>query len=428
MQKVVNIIGAGLAGSEAAYYLAKRQIHVNLYEMRPLVKTPAHQSGNFGELVCSNSLKAKALDNACGLLKEEMRLLGSIMMEAAALSEVPAGGALAVDRDIFSAYITNKLSNNPYINIINEEVTSLPKGITIIASGPLTSDQLTSTLEEMLGSPMLGFFDASSPIVTKESLDLDKLYYKSRYDKGDASYLNAAMNKEEYDAFFDALINAKRAPIKEIDQCYFESCLPLEEMAKRGSDTLRYGPLKPKGLAKDENDRPYAVVQLRQDDVSASLYNLVGFQTNLTYGEQRRVFGLIPGLENAEYVRYGLMHRNTFVKAPVVLNKTLELKNYPGIFLAGQLSGVEGYVESAASGILAAINAERKLNDLPLTVAPIHTMLGTLIHYIIEADPKTFAPMNANFGIMYGANKKNRPETITRSLDAIMKWQEALHG
>lgn len=420
----INIIGGGLAGSEAAYYLANRGVNVRLFEMRPHLQTPAHTSGHFGELVCSNSLKSKQLTNACGLLKAEMEQLGSLMLEAANATEVPSGNALSVDRELFAKYIDDKVRHHPFVEVIEEEAVTIPPGITIIASGPLTSDGLTKTLQKLIGGDLLRFFDASAPIVEKSSLDLDKVYYKSRYEQGDNSYLNAAMSKEEYELFYHELINAKRAPVRDIDTQYFEGCMPVEVMAARGVDTLRYGPLKPRGLRRTPEDRPYAVIQLRQDNVAATLYNIVGFQTNLTYSEQQRVFRLIPGLENAEFVRYGLMHRNSYVNAPLVLKPNLEVKNYPGLFIAGQLSGVEGYVESAASGIYAAINALAILRNKPAQIAPQTTVLGALIHYITHANPEAFAPMNANFGIVPDTNKRERELTIERSLSAIKVWKE----
>lgn len=428
MKKQVNIIGGGLAGAEAAAYLARHQVYVNLYEMRPYVTSEAHSSDLFGELVCSNSLKSNDLDNAAGLLKAEMRVLDSLMMEAAEASKISGGRALIVDRHKFAAYISKQLENNKYINIIREEVKEIPEGITIVASGPLTSDALTKTLENLLGEQMLGFFDASSPIVTKDSLDLSKMYEKSRYENNDGGYLNVPLTKKQYETLVRELVNAKRAPLKKIDEQYFEGCLPLEVMASRGENTLRFGPLKPKGLEQEDGTLPYAVVQLRQDDVAGNLYNLVGFQTNLTYGEQRRVFGLIPGFENAEYVRYGLMHRNTFIKAPAVLNKTLQLKNYPNIFVAGQLSGVEGYIESGASGIVAGINALRLLENKQLVSPPFETMLGALLNYLENAHIKTFAPMNANFGIIYGVNKQNRLQKASEAVEKMKRWKESIHG
>lgn len=422
----IHVIGAGLAGVEAAYYLAKKGIQVDLYEMRPVQKTPAHHSDFFGELVCSNSLKSKQLDNACGLLKQEMTAFGSLMIEAAYQTEVPAGNALSVDRDAFASYITDKIKSHPLIRIHYGEVTQLPKGICIIATGPLTSEGLTKTIQGLIGEQFLSFFDASAPIIEKSSINMDVAYIKSRYEQDSGSYINCAMDQAEYMAFYQALVSANIAPIHDFDTDYFSGCMPVEVMAKKGIDTLRYGPLKPRGLRRDENHRPYAVVQLRQDNAIGTLYNLVGFQTNLTYSEQRRVFRMIPGLENAEFVRYGLMHRNSYVCAPKVLNTHLQMNGHPHLFIAGQLSGVEGYVESAATGILAAINAERLLKGKPLTEAPLATILGSLIHYITHTSVESFAPMNANFGIVFGANKHHRELTIEASSEAVKHWMEAL--
>lgn len=418
MQKV-NIIGAGLAGSEAAYYLARRGIPVRLFEMRPQKMTPAHHTENFGELVCSNSLKNKNPDNACGLLKLEIDALGSLIMKVSRETSVPSGNALSVDRDLFSQKITELIKKEALIEIINKEVTEIPDGITIIASGPLTSKDLTKSLQTLIGQNFLNFFDASAPIIEKDSVNMEIAYYKSRYEQGDNSYLNCPFTKEEYEIFYNELINAKLAPLKEFEKNYFSACMPVEVMAKKGIDTLRYGPLKPRGLRRDENHRPYAVLQLRQDNVSGSLYNMVGFQTNLTYAEQRRVFRLIPGLENAEFVRYGLMHRNTYVNAPKVLNKDLTLKNNPDIYIAGQLSGVEGYVESAATGLIAAINVYQKLMNKPAIDFTNKTMIGTLLNYLENANPEDFAPMNANFGIFLGASKHNRDQIANDALEII---------
>lgn len=423
----IHVIGAGLAGVEAAYYLAKKGIQVDLYEMRPVAKTPAHHSDFFAELVCSNSLKSKQLDNACGLLKSEMTALGSLMMETALKTEVPAGNALSVDRDAFASTITDIIKNHPLIRIHYGEVTTLPEGICILATGPLTSTGLSKTIQSLIGEEFLSFFDASAPIVEKSSINMDIAYIKSRYEQDSGSYINCAMDQEQYFKFYQELIQAKLAPVHDFDTDYFSGCMPVEVMAKKGIDTLRYGPLKPKGLRRDENHRPYAVVQLRQDNAIGSLYNLVGFQTNLTYGEQKRVFRLIPGLENAEFIRYGLMHRNSYVCAPKVLNPFLQIKSHPHLFIAGQLSGVEGYVESAATGIFAGINAERLLKGLPLTEAPFSTILGSLIHYITHTSVESFAPMNANFGIVYGANKHHRDQTIEASQKAMQNWLKALY-
>ena len=417
--KVINVIGGGLAGSEASLYLANKGYKVNLYEQKPLKKSPAHHSDFLGELVCSNSLKSKKLDNACGLLKEEMKYFDSIMMESAAQSEVPAGNALSVDRDIFGEYITNKIKNHPNITLISEEVTELKDGINIIATGPLTSDGLSKTLMGMLGQDHMYFYDAAAPIIDASSIDMNIAYRKSRYDQGDDSYINCPFTKEQYDVFYNELINGQIANLHEFDKV-FEGCMPIEVMAKRGEKTLRFGPLKPKGLEYNGN-RPYAVLQLRQDNVSATLYNMVGFQTNLTYPEQKRIFSLIPGLENAKFVRYGLMHRNTFICAPKHLNPDFSLKEYPDVYVVGQLSGVEGYVESAMSGLLCAVHLVRKLKGKKFKPMPNETMMGSLVNYICNASIKGFAPMNANFGIMLNL-LKDREVVAKRSLDALKKW------
>ena len=423
-KKKIHIIGGGLAGSEAAYFLLKRGYEVFLHERRPLSSDSAHHTEYFGELVCSNSLKSKRLDNACGLLKEEMRLLGSLMMEAASFSEVPAGNALAVDRDLFAQYMTKRLRSFPSFHVIREEVKELDfENPTILATGPLTSDSLLSFLKKTLGEEMCSFFDASAPIVKKESLDFSICYYKSRFEQGDDSYINAPFTKEQYFQFVRELVKAKTATLHEGDSSYFEGCLPLEVMAKRDIETLRHGPLKPFGLRKDENARPYAVMQMRQDDQLASLYNLVGFQTNLTYEEQRRVFRLIPGLEHAEFVRYGLMHRNAFLDSGKVLNEDLSLKKGKNIFIAGQLSGVEGYVESAASGIAVAISLATRLEKDCFSPFPIETMLGALLRYITFPRYTRLEPMNANWGLL-GVNKNQREEAVKKSLKSLREYQE----
>lgn len=417
--KVINVIGGGLAGTEASLYLANKGYKVNLYEQKPLKKSPAHHSDFLGELVCSNSLKSKKLDNACGLLKEEMKYFNSIMMESSSQSEVPAGNALSVDRDIFAEYITNKIKNHPNITLISEEVVELKEGINIIATGPLTSDGLSKTLMGMLGQDHMYFYDAAAPIIDASSIDMNIAYRKSRYDQGDDSYINCPFTKEQYDIFYNELINGQIANLHEFDKV-FEGCMPIEVMAKRGEKTLRFGPLKPKGLEYNGN-RPYAVLQLRQDNVSATLYNMVGFQTNLTYPEQKRIFSLIPGLENAKFVRYGLMHRNTFICAPKHLNPDFSLKEHPDVYVVGQLSGVEGYVESAMSGLLCAVHLTRKLEGKKFKPMPNETMMGSLVNYICNASIKGFAPMNANFGIMLNL-LKDREVVANRSLEALRKW------
>ena len=418
---IINIIGAGLAGSEAAYYLANKGYKVNLYEQRPEKTTGAHHTAYFGELVCSNSLKNKSLTNACGLLKEEMRQFNSLILEAANNSEVPAGNALSVDRNLFGEYITNKIKNHPNINVIFEEVGELKEGINIIATGPLTSDKMASKLSTLLGGDFLYFYDAAAPIIEKDSIDMNIAYRKSRYEQGDDSYINCPFNKEQYERFYQELVNGERAKLHEFDRV-FEACMPIEVMAKRGEKTLRFGPLKPKGLEYN-GIRPYAVLQLRQDNVSGSLYNMVGFQTNLTYGEQKRIFRMIPGLENAEFVRYGLMHRNTYICAPKYLNKDYSLKGQDNVYVVGQLSGVEGYVESAMSGLLCAILLDLKLQNKTYHDLPVTTMMGAITNYICNCSVKNFAPMNANFGIMINLTK-DREEMAKRSLDSLAKWKE----
>lgn len=395
----VNVIGAGLAGCEATYQLIRKGIYVDLYEMRPNKSTGAHHTSNFSELVCSNSLRSNALTNAVGLLKEEMRLLDSVIMKYADKNALPAGSALAVDRDNFSKEITEFIKSSPFVNVINEEITSVPEGPTIIATGPLTSEALAKDIQKLLKQDSLHFYDAAAPIVTKESINMDIAYYKSRYDKGDADYLNCPMNKEQFEHFYNELINADTADLHDIDkdETYFEGCMPIEVMAKRGPQTLTFGPLKPVGLDKD-GQKFYAVVQLRQDNAINTLYNLVGFQTHLKWKEQKRVFSLIPGLENCEIVRYGVMHRNTYLKSPLILKPTYQTKIRNDLFFAGQMTGVEGYVESAASGLVAGHNMAMLLMGNDLIEFPNTTMIGAMSHYITEAS-ENFQPMNANFGI-----------------------------
>ena len=415
----LSVIGGGLAGTEAAQYLLNEGYEVDLYEGRPTLQDGAHKSADFGELVCSNSLKSKELTNACGLLKAEIQKMGSIMMEAAAVSEVPSGNALGVDRELFSSYITKKLSGNPKLHIYREEIKKLPNGSAILATGPLTSDPLLKELSALVGGQNLSFFDASAPIVAKGSIDFSKAYFKSRYEQADSAYINCPMSKEEYYAFYHALIGAERALLHEFDTHYFEGCLPVEVIASRGPETLRHGPLKPFGLEKPDGSRPYAVLQLRQDNKLGDYYNLVGFQTNLTFPEQRRVFRMIPGLENAEFLSYGLMHRNAYLDSPRILNPDLSLKAAPNLFIAGQLSGVEGYVESAAMGIAAAIQLDRKVKGLPPIQFPRETVLGALIDYILHASGKYFQPMNANWALLPNNDKNHRQETIMRSLALV---------
>ena len=385
MEKIVNIIGAGLAGVEACHQLVKRGYKVRLYEMRPKKMTPAHHSENFAELVCSNSLRADGTGNAVGVLKAEMEMMDSIIIKFARIHQVPAGGALAVDRENFSKAITDYIVNHPLVEVIHEEVTEFPKGKTIIASGPLTSDSLSNAVKDKLGEDYFYFFDAAAPIVTKESINFDIAYYKSRYDKGDNEYINCPMNEEQFESFYDALINAKVVKPKDFEEKFFEGCMPFEEMARRGKQTLLFGPMKPVGLTAPDGTRPYAVVQLRQDNVQASLYNIVGFQTHLTWPEQKRIIQMIPGLENANFVRYGVMHRNSFICSPKHLLNTYQLKTYPDIFMAGQITGVEGYVESAQSGMAAGINMARMLEGKEMLVFPNETVMGSLANYITNA-------------------------------------------
>lgn len=429
-EKIVNVIGAGLAGSEAAWQIANRGVKVRLYEMRPVKQTPAHHTDKFAELVCSNSLRANSITNAVGVIKEEMRMLNSIILKAADNASVPAGGALAVDRHEFAGYVTNAIKNHPLIEIINEEVTEIPDGITVIATGPLTSEALAEKIKQLTGQDYLYFYDAAAPIIEKDSIDMDKVYLKSRYDKGEAAYLNCPMTKEEFDAFLEELINAEVAPLNEFEkEKYFEGCMPIEVMAARGPKTLLFGPLKPVGLEDPKTGkRPYAVIQLRQDDAAGTLYNLVGFQTHLKWGEQKRVFSMIPGLENLEIVRYGVMHRNTFINSPKVLTKTYQLQTNPNLFFAGQMTGVEGYVESAGSGLIAGINAAQLALGKELIEFPAETALGSMARYITEADSKHFQPMNINFGLFpeLGERIKSKQERAqahaNRALETIQNF------
>ena len=411
MTDTVKVIGAGLAGCEAALQLADRGISVKLYEMKPKKYSPAHKSENFAELVCSNSLKADRVENACGLLKEEMRHFNSVMMQASDISRVPAGGALAVDRDKFSEFITNKIKSHPNIEVITDEVTEINTDeYTIIATGPLTSDGLSKSIIELTGDRGLSFYDAAAPIVTAESIDFDKVFKAARYDKGTADYINCPMTEEEYKAFYEALISAETAELKGFeDSKVFEGCMPVEVMARRGYQTLTFGPLKPVGLTnpKTGKDDAYAVVQLRQDNSEGTLYNLVGFQTNLKWGEQKRVFSMIPGLENADFVRYGVMHRNTFINSPKLLDKYYRMKDYSKIYFAGQITGVEGYVESASSGIMAGYNLACELLGKPMADLDTKTVTGALAMYISTPN-ENFQPMNANFGIVSGLNERIR--------------------
>lgn len=416
------VIGGGLAGCEAAWQAAQRGIKVKLYEMKPAAFSPAHTNENLCELVCSNSLKGNGLDNACGLLKEEMRRMGSLVIKCADETKVPAGGALAVDRDRFAALVTKHIKAHPNIELIGETVSEIDtEKYTIVATGPLTHGALTDSISRLTGQESLFFFDAAAPVVTRESIDEEKTYLAARYNKGTADYINCPMEKDEYEAFYDALINAERAPLHEgVENVkVFEGCMPVEIMAQRGKETLCFGPLKPKGLPNPKTGKePYAVLQLRRDNTEGTLYNLVGFQTNLKFGEQKRVFSMIPGLENAEFVRYGVMHRNTYINSPLVLNRDYSLIKYSKVFFAGQITGVEGYVESASSGMLAGINAARQILGEKSVVFPASTCSGALIKYITDRENKKFQPMNANFGIIEWErvkikNKKERYEYIS---------------
>ncbi|WP_409991396.1 FADH(2)-oxidizing methylenetetrahydrofolate--tRNA-(uracil(54)-C(5))-methyltransferase TrmFO [Paranoxybacillus vitaminiphilus] len=429
-QPIVNVIGAGLAGSEAAWQLANRGVQVRLYEMRPVKQTPAHHTDKFAELVCSNSLRANSLTNAVGVLKEEMRRLNSVIIKAADECSVPAGGALAVDRHEFAAKVTELVKNHPNVTVINEEVTDIPEGPTVIATGPLTSKALSDKLKELTGEEYLYFYDAAAPIVEKDSIDMEKVYFKSRYDKGEAAYINCPMTEEEFDRFYEALISAETVPLKEFEkEIYFEGCMPIEVMAQRGKKTLLFGPMKPVGLEDPRTGkRPFAVVQLRQDDAAGTLYNIVGFQTHLKWGAQKEVIRLIPGLENAEIVRYGVMHRNTFINSPKLLKPTYQYKYREDLFFAGQMTGVEGYVESAASGLVAGINAANLVLGKQLVVFPPETAIGSMAHYITSANPKHFQPMNANFGLFAPLDekikdkKKKNERYAQRALETIQNF------
>ena len=404
----VTVIGAGLAGSEAAWQLAKRGIDVTLYEMKPQKMSPAHKSPLFAELVCSNSLRSDRIQNAVGLLKEEMRILDSLIMKAADAARVPAGGALAVDREKFSGYITETLRNHPHVTVVEQEITEIPEGPVIVATGPLTSDAMADAIMQLPGMSTLHFYDAAAPIVMAESLDMNKVFRASRYERGD-DYLNCPMNKEEYDAFVEALISAETAPVHGFEEkMVFEGCMPVEVMARRGHMVLAFGPMKPVGLKDPHTGKEaYAVVQLRQDDAAGTMYNLVGFQTRLKFGEQKRVFGMIPGLENAEYARYGVMHRNTFLQSPGMLDHTFRMIEKPDVYFAGQMTGVEGYVESAASGLMAGISLYKRLNGENAVEFPTATAIGALSHYIATPN-QDFQPMNITFGLIDSLDKKVR--------------------
>lgn len=423
MEKV-TVVGAGLAGCEAAWQLVKRNIPVRLVEMRPKTSSPAHRSENFAELVCSNSLRSDSLNNAVGILKEEMRHLDSIIMENADATRVPAGSALAVDRQAFSRRITEQLKQHPSIEVVQEEVTQIPDGPCIIASGPLTSDALSKAIQEYTHAEYFHFYDAAAPIIEKDSIDFSKAYIKSRYDKGEAAYINCAMNKEEFDAFYEELIHAETAQLHEFeDETYFEGCMPFEEMARRGRQTLLFGPMKPVGLERPDGTTPYAVVQLRQDNAVASLYNIVGFQTHLKWGEQKRLLSMIPGLQNVSIVRYGVMHRNSYLCAPKVLRPTYQHVQRDDLFFAGQLCGVEGYVESAASGLLAGMNMANLMREKAVVELPDTCVIGSMAHYITHASERYFQPMNANFGIMRlleKVKKKDRKEAFAKQALSVI--------
>lgn len=413
----VNVIGAGLAGCEAAFQIAERNIRVRLFEMKPHKMTPAHKSRDFCELICSNSLKAARVESAAGLLKEEMRRMDSLLMQCADKCTVPAGGALAVDRDIFSAMVTERIKTHPMIEVIEDEVKEIPHdAVTVIATGPLTSDTLAEKITGLCGGG-LHFFDAAAPIVTAESIDMENAFTASRYDKGgDDAYINCPMNKDEYEAFHKELVNAERAPRHDVDVMnpkVYEGCMPVEILAQRGLDTLRFGPMKPVGLKDPKTGhRPWAVVQLRTENSEKTMYNLVGFQTNLRFPEQKRVFGMIPALRNAEYVRYGVMHRNTFLDSPRVLNADYSLKSDSNIFFAGQMTGVEGYMESASSGLIAGINAVLKVKDEKPFILPKETMTGALAAYISDSTVEDFQPMGANLGILPALSEHIRDKKL----------------
>lgn len=424
MEKV-NVVGAGLAGCEAAWQLVKRDIPVRLIEMRPTKSSPAHHSEGFAELVCSNSFRSDSLQNAVGILKEEMRTLDSLIMKYADATRVPAGSALAVDRQSFSKLVTQTLKEHPLVEFVNEEVTQIPEGPCIIASGPLTSDALSKAIQEYTHADYFHFYDAAAPIIEKDSIDFSKAYIKSRYDKGEAAYINCPMSKEEFDHFYEELIHAECAPLHDFeDETYFEGCMPFEEMARRGKQTLLFGPMKPVGLERPDGTLPFAVVQLRQDNAVASLYNIVGFQTHLKWGEQKRLLSMIPGLENVSIVRYGVMHRNSYLCAPKVLRPTYQHSTRDDLFFAGQLCGVEGYVESAASGLLAGLNMANLMRGKDCVTLPDTCVIGSMAHYITHASEQYFQPMNANFGIMRlleKVKKKDRKEAFCRQALSVIE-------
>ncbi|CDZ23603.1 Methylenetetrahydrofolate-tRNA-(uracil-5-)-methyltransferase TrmFO [[Clostridium] cellulosi] len=431
-EAAITVVGAGLAGCEAAWQAANRGVKVTLYEMKPKKFSPAHHSPNFAELVCSNSLRADRLENAVGLLKEEMRRLNSVIMRAADETRVPAGGALAVDREKFSQRVTSLVRSHPLITVKEEEVTEIPDGYCVIASGPLTSDALSDSIAKLTGQSYLHFFDAAAPIVEFDSINMEKAYFAARYGRGGDDYINCPMNEEEYEAFYQALITAETAPLKEFDEKelkVFEGCMPVEVMAKRGHDTLLFGPLKPVGLPDPRTGKvPYAVVQLRRDNAAGSLFNIVGFQTHLKFGEQKRVFSMIPGLENAVFARYGVMHRNTYLDSPALLDRFYRLKSQNRIFFAGQITGVEGYVESASSGLAAGISCARAALGMEPADFGRSTAIGSLGYYISSAEPGRFQPMNINFGIMPPLEEKIRDkrEKYRRISERALKEIDAI--
>lgn len=431
MEAIVNVIGAGLAGCEAAWQIAERGIQVNLYEMRPYKMTPAHKTDLFGELVCSNSLRGASLTNAVGLLKEELRICQSIFMQCADFHQIPAGGALAVDREKFALCLTDKITRHPNIKVIRKEIKKIDKNvINIIATGPLTAGELANEIKELTQADYFYFFDAAAPIISRDSINFSKVFWASRYDKGASDYLNCPMSKEEYEKFYQELVTAEVHPLKEFEkEIFFEACMPVEVMAQRGEKTLLFGPLKPVGLIDPRTGKqPYAVVQLRNDNKEGTLYNMVGFQTHLKWGEQKRVFSLIPGLEEADFVRYGVMHRNSFINSPKVLKQTGQMVDYENIFFAGQITGVEGYVESVASGLVAGLNVCQKIKREEEILFPVDTAIGGLMSYIIHADKNNFQPMNINYGLLppLGKKIKNKAERnqrlANRALESLNKF------
>lgn len=433
MIQKVNVIGAGLAGVEACHQLVKRNIPVRLYEMRPKVSSPAHHTDKFAELVCSNSLRSDSLENAVGVLKKEMEGFDSIIIAMARKYAVPSGGSLAVDRDLFSQAITDYITNHPLIEVVYDEVCEIPEGPTIVASGPLTSPSLSQAIQKILGSDYFYFFDAAAPIIEKDSINFDIAYFKSRYDKGEAEYINCPMTEAEFEAFYDALIHAEVVKPKDFEEKFFEGCMPFEEIARRGKQTLLFGPMKPVGLERPDGTRAHAVVQLRQDNASASLYNIVGFQTHLTWPEQKRIISMIPGLENARFVRYGVMHRNSYLCSPLYLKPTFQYKDREDLFFAGQMTGVEGYVESAASGMMAGINMARLLEGKEPHIFARELVMGSLAYYITHASSENFQPMKANFGILpaleFSHKKKQRKSAYAyRALLKLEEEQAIING